>query len=360
MGELGAILAAAGLRERALLVLVLSIAALVVLSLAFASYTVFLRVHSDRRERRWQELAARWEGPLLDALLDPALAPAVHAAVGPRDRLRFVRFVLEYSRRVKGEERAFLRELVLPYLGPIAERVWSPRVEVRTRAVQTLGTLGLPRHAGEVLTALDDPSPLVAMVAARCLCREEHPEYAPAVLRRLARFEGWSRGFMASMLASVGPEASPALRDTLADPAQAPLARAVAADALRTLKDFESGDLAARVVETEDDHDLLAAALRLLTTVGRPEHAALVRTRCASPDFAVRASAVSALGTLGLEEDQYRLLGAMADPSPWVAIQAARGLISSGARDLLRDLGESDHPRAILARQILGEEGGEA
>jgi HEAT repeat protein len=359
MGEMGALLAAAGLHERALLLLILSVAALVALSLGFAGYTVYLRVRNDLRERRWRQLVVRWEAPLLDALLDPSTAPAVHAAVGSGDRLRFVRFVLEYSRRVKGEERDFLRELVLPYLDPIAERARSPRVEVRTRAIQTLGTLGLPRYAGEVLTALDDPSPLVAMVAARCLCREEYPEYAPAVLRRLGRFDAWSRGFMASMLASVGPKAAPALRETLGDGAQAPLARTVAANALRALKDFESGDLAAHVVETENDHDLVAAALRLLTTVGRPEHGVLIRARCASPDFAVRASAVSALGTLGLEEDQYRLLGAMSDPSPWVAIQAARGLISSGARTLLRDLGESDHPRATLARQILLEDGGE-
>ncbi|MHB1193786.1 MAG: hypothetical protein ACYC6F_12155 [Longimicrobiales bacterium] len=359
MGGLGTLLAAASFRERALVLLVLSIAALLVLSLLFAGYTVWLRVRHELRERRWCQLTARWETPLLDALLDPATAPAVHAAVEPSERLRFVRFVLEYSRRVKGEERAFLRELVLPYLDPIAERAWSPRVEVRTRAIQTLGALGLPRYAGEVLTALDDPSPLVAMVAARSLCSEEHPEYAPAVLRRLARFDAWSRSFMASMLASVGPEASGALRDTLGDEAQAPLARAVAADALRMLKDFGSGDLAARIVEVEDDQELVAGALRLLTMVGRPEHAVLIRLRCASPNSAIRASAFSALGTLGLEDDQHRLLGAMSDPSPWVAIQAARGLVSSGARALLQDLSDSDHPRATLARQILLEEGGE-
>jgi HEAT repeat protein len=358
MGEILELLAAAGLRDRALLLLLLSVGALVALSLAFAAYTVVLRVQGDVRDRSWRALVARWEGPVLEALGDPSAVPTVHAAVGPGERLRFVRFVLEYTRRVKGEERETLRTLARPYLDRIAERASSPRVEVRSRAVQTLGTLGLPRYADEVLAALDDPSPLVAMVAARCLCRDEHPEYAPAVLRRLRRFDGWSRGFLASMLAAVGPGAAPALRRTLGDTAEAPLARAVAADALRLLKDLEAGDLAARVVEQESQHDLVAAALRLLTTVGRPEHAALARARCASPDFAVRASAVSALGTLGLDEDRYRLLGALSDPSPWVAIQAARGLLSSGARSLLEDLGDSDHPRALLARQILLEQAG--
>lgn len=359
MGELGAFLAAAGIRERAMVLLALIILALIILALAFAAYAVLLRIRTELRERRWKALVARWEGPVLDALLEPEAVPRVHAAVAEGDRLRFVRFVLEYSRRVKGEERDVLRELALPYLDPIAERAWSPRAEVRTRAVQTLGTLGLPRYAGEVLTALDDPSPLVAMVAARSLCRQEHPEYAAAVLRRLGRFQGWSPSFMASMLAAVGPEAAPALRETLGDDHQVPMARAVAADALRLLSDFEAGDVAARVVEVESDEELLAAALRLLATIGRPEHAVVIRVRCASPDFAVRSSAYAALGMLGLGEDEGRLLGGMSDPSPWVAIQAARGLFG-GARELLQDLADSDHPRAALARQMLLEEGGEA
>ncbi len=359
MGEISALLAAAGLRERALGLLILTIFLLVVLAVALAGYTLLLRVRNDLGNRRWKRLSARWEEPVLNALLDPEAEGRVHAAVEPRHRLRFVRFALEYSRRLKGEEREVLRALALPYLGPIADRAVSPRVEVRIRAIQTLGTLGLPRYSSEVLTALDDPSPLVAMVAARSLCRVEYPEYAHAVLRRLARFEGWSPGFMSSMLAAVGSGAAPALREALADDGAEPSVRAVAADALRLLSDLESGDVAARVVGAEADPELVAAALRLLTVVGRPEHVSVIRACCASPDFSIRASALSALGTLALSEDRPRLLGAMSDPSPWVAIQAAKGLIAAGSRSLLQDLGDSDHPRALLARQILLEEGGE-
>ncbi|MDX1689262.1 MAG: HEAT repeat domain-containing protein, partial [Candidatus Promineifilaceae bacterium] len=181
---------------------------------------------------------------------------------------------------------------------------------------------------------------------------EEAVSRAPQQLERLARFRGWSQGYMASMLASIGSEAAPALRDSLADEEEEPWVRAVAADALLMLKDFEAGDLAARVVELEDDPELLTSALRLLTEVGRPEHIPVIRVRCASPDPRVRSHALSALGTLGEEEDVPRLLGAMSDPSPWVAIHAARGVISAGAGELLRDLAYSDHPRAELAQQV--------
>jgi len=352
-GHLGALT----LRESALLVLALSIAALLVLAVAFALYALVLRVRNERRERRWQRLEAAWEEPLLAALADPQRIPQVREVVEEDYRLHFVRFVLAYARRVRGEERATLRELVAPYLDPIAERVWSKHQEIRTRAVQTLGTLGLPHYAGEVVTALDDPSPLVAMVAARALSSDEYPEYAEAVLRRLRRFDTWSRSFLASMLAGIGNSGAPAIRATLTDRNEPAWVRAVAAQALGTLKDFEAGDPAAAVVETEEDPELLSAALRLLALAGSPEHAPVVRARCASPDPTVRSAALRALGTLGDEEDANRLLGAMADPSPWVAIHAARGLLAAGAHQLLSDLAASDHPRAMLARQILMEEG---
>lgn len=347
------------LQQTGLRILILTIVGLVLVSVAFGLYTVVLRIQHIRKERRWTRLTARWEEPLLLALTDPEEVDRVHQAVEPGDRLHFVQFVLDYAKRVVGEERQMLRTLAAPYLGPIVERATHPRREIRTRAVRTLGTLGLPRHAGEVLAALDDPSPLVAMVAAQSLAKEEFPEYVPAILKRLARFRGWSQAYMASMLASIGSAAAPALRDSLVDEDEEPWVRAVAADALYMLKDFESGDLAARVVELEEDSDLLASALKLLTEVGQPEHVEAIRVRCASPDPLVRSRALSALGTLGEEDDIPTILGAMSDPSPWVAIRAAKGVLAAGAAQLLRDLAYSDHPRAELARQVLLEAGEE-
>lgn len=336
-------------------ILVLSIVALLALALVFAGYTIFLRFRNDRRERRWQALTAQWEEPLLSAVADPSQAAAMHALVAPERRLHFVRFVLEYARRVRGPERQVLRELALPYLEPIARRLDSPFVETRTRAVQTLGTLGLPKYASEVIDALDDPSPLVAMVAAWSLCLEENPEYGPAVLRHIRRFGDWSRNFVASLLASLGPGVAPVLRTALRSPGEPPWVRAATADALRALDDFDAGDAAAEVAARENDPELVAAALRLLASVGRPEHAAIIRERCASPDFTLRASAIAALGVLGDAADHVRLLAAMSDPSPWVVIQAARGLVTGGGGMLLEDLRDSDHPRARLAAQVLEE-----
>lgn len=346
------------LSDSALIILVIAIAALFVVTAAFSTYAVFVRLNNQRRDRRWVTLTARWQQPVLAALVDPEQSAAVHATVEERYRRHFVQFVLEYVRRVRGEERHTLRALALPYLPLIAPRARHRRSEIRTRAIQTLGTLGLPTYADTLIAALDDPSPLVSMVAARYVARQDFPELAGPVLAHLGRFEGWNRRFLASMLAAMGPDVAPRLREGLADEGNASWVRAVLADALLMQLDPVAADVAARVVVTSEDRELLASALRLLAGVGRPGHAAVIRARCGSPDFVIRAEALSALGVLSDDEDLPLLKRSMDDPSPWVALHAARGVREAGGRALLAELAETDGPKAVLAGQVLFEEEG--
>jgi hypothetical protein len=344
------------LPESAMMALSAVILALFVTSLIFSGYAVMLRAGHQRRDRTWRELSTRWEGPVLAAIVDPETIPAAQAMVDDEHRLYFVRFVLEYTRRVRGEERRRLQKLVAPFLDGVAERATDRRSEVRTRAIQTLGTLGLPRYSKEVLAGLDDPSPLVSMVAARYLARPEFPDLAPAVMKHLHRFEGWNRRFLASMLAAMGPEASPSLRDRLADQNEPAWLRAVHAEALAMQLDPVAGDVAVEALATAEDRELISALLRLLAAAGRPDHLPTIRERCVSQDVVIRAQALHALGLLGDENDLPLLVEAMDDPSPWAAMHAARGVREAGGRSILTEIAESDGPNASLAGQILSEE----
>jgi hypothetical protein len=342
--------------ESALLVLSAVVLALFLVTLTFSGYTVLLRARHDRRDRLWARLSARWEEPVLAAIMDPGAVDAARAAVPEKYRLFFVQYVLEYTRRLRGEERRTLRRLAEPYLPLVAERVDDRRSEVRTRAIQTLGTLGLPKYGDEVIAGLDDPSPLVSMVAARSLARREFPEYSQAVLKHLDKFEGWNHRFLASMLATIGPEVSETLRSGLADESAPSWLRAVQAEALRMQLDPAGGSVAVEVLRAAEERELVAACLRLLATVGRPEHLDVIRGFCGASDPIIRAQALHALGELGGEEEIPALLEAIDDPSPWVALHAARGLREAGGERLLRRLVESDHAHARLAGQVLDEE----
>lgn len=342
--------------DSGLLLLSATILALFLIAVAFSCYTVVLRVRHARRDRLREELRARWEGPVLAAIGDPDRVADVHELVPKRYRLHFVQFVLEYARRVRGEERRTLERLVEPYLDGIAARADHPRSEVRTRAVQTLGTLGLPRYSEEVLAGLDDPSPLVSMVAARSLARPEYPQYATALLEHLDRFGGWNRRFLASMLAAMGPEVTPRLRDALVVPEQPAWLRSVYAEALRMQLDPRAADLAIQALAVSDDRDLRASLLRLLAAVGRPEHIGLVRDLTDSDDVIVRAQALHALGVLGGRSELPLLFAGMDDPSPWAALHAARGARDAGGAELLEEIARSDSEQAELAGQVLFEE----
>jgi len=342
-----------------LIALMIVVAVLFVGTVVLSVYAVVMRSVHLAQDRESRELTERWRDPVLSAVADPSLVPSVQQLVEEDDAIHFLGFIIEYARRVRGEERDVLRTLARPFLPGMVERAGSHRTEMRAWAVQTLGTLGLPDHADTVMAALDDASPLVAMVAARALARKDTPQYADAVLARLHRFTGWNRLFLASMLAAMGPAVSESLRNGLGDEGGAPATRAVMAEALRLQGDFLAGDVAAGVVQEAEDRELLASALRLLAAVGRPEHAEVVRPLCESDDVVVRAQALHALGSLGDEDDVATLVGAMADPDPWPALYAARGARDAGGKKALTRLIDSGDPSAALARQVLAEEGGQ-
>ncbi len=200
------------LSDESFLTIVLVVLVLALFAVGFCLFTFYLRLRNEYRERLWKRLEERWTDPLLEALADPDRLPALQDMVEDRYTAEFVDFLLRYFQRVKGEEREILKRAAAPHLDGIAERATSRSVEVRARAIQILGSLGLPGYDGRLVEALDDPSPLVAMVAARALARERDPRYVAPLLRRIPRFRTWRDSALASMLAGMGPGAAAPLR----------------------------------------------------------------------------------------------------------------------------------------------------
>lgn len=338
------------------IVLALATASVLGVSIVLGAFAVASRIRRAARRREVKEEFRVWQRSLHAVLYDGAPLETLWQAVGNRNDLDVLSFLVEYVRRLGGAERDRVCALAEPYLPRLLPRLADRSEGTRLRAVQTLGELGLPRYTTQVVGSLDDPSPLVAMVAAGTLARAETPEYASEVLARAGRFVHWRQDFLASMLASMGRGAAPALRRTLADELAPPRVRAVVADALATLGDPLGADGAERALTTSDDWELRAAALRLLASVGREEHLAAVRRELSAPEQAVRLAAIRALGQFGGPEDEPELeRAALDDPSPWIALAAARALKSGGALEALETLAGSQHPRAALGLQVISE-----
>ena len=341
--------------DRLLLLLSVLTGVVALATLGFAVSAISLRFHNSRVLERRTRLEAEWEPLVLDGLAGDIPAGRIWERV-PRERSDWlIEYLLSIARRVKGEDLERLAEMAAPYLERVVKRLRHRSAEQRAFAVETLSVLGAGRYKRAISNALDDRAPLVAMIAARALTRKEEPDYLEAVLDRLHRFDNWSPRLLTSMLVSIGPAAAPVLRRALVDTSRPLLVRTLSASALGQLNDLEAADPGARVLETEEDREILAAALRLLSKVGRPEHAAAVRALCRSPEFVVRAHALTALARLGSSDDASTLREAFDDESSWVAIHAATGLREAGHLTLLREVAASDHPRAELARQVLSE-----
>ena len=341
----------------------LATVALLVAALLFAATTLLLRLRNARKAARWRRVEAAWTPPLVEVLAGDRPPEELAARVAPADVLLFADFLLRFARRLRGAERGLLLRLARPCLPAVARRLASRNPERRARAVQTLALLGPETYGAELVRALDDRAPLVAMVAARALAAGRDPGHGAAVLAHLGRFGEWSPRYLASMLAGMGPEAGPALVDLLADSAAAPRLRAVAGDTLRLLKDLAAPGVAAAVLRAGQaagaatDRELAASCLRLVAALGRPEHLESVRPLLASADDVIRAAATQALAQLaaGDAADTAALARAASDPSPWVALEGARGLRRLGALATLDALAASGGPGALVARQVRWE-----
>ena len=343
------------LKDQIFLVLTVTIAVSLILVIVFALFTVYLRFQNMRKAKRWQQLEQEWEPLVLDFLVGERTREDIRDHIKTEDRSYFLDFLLRFAQRLEGLEAAAIAGLAEPYLPTLAERMKSGDPPSRARAIRTLSILGLESYANQIKEALEDPSPLVAMIAARALARIERPEYAEAILGMLHRFVDWSRGFLVSLFTSMGPSVILPLRNALSDGQKSPQVRAVAADALQELYDLEAGDLASQILEDEYDRELRAACLRLLQTVGRPEHLPAIRKLAVSDDFVIRAHAFRALGTLGTEDDLATLQTGIADESPWAALQAARSLKQAGGEEILQNLAAVESPEGLMAKQVLTE-----
>jgi HEAT repeat protein len=343
-------------QETALGFLVAGTLILCLLLVIFSAVALLARARATRKARRVSRLEAGWEPAALEALEGTRTAASVQVLVRERDALLFVDFVSRLARRLRGDERHILAELVTPWLPRLAQRLTHRDEAVRARAVQTISLLAFGAYDEGLVRALDDESPLVAMAAARALARPEHPEFAAPVLQRLPRFTRWRPEFVSAMLAGMGPAAIPALLAAFDDPAQPAEARAIVADALRVLHVLEAADIAAALLGPVRNRDLVAASLRLLQELGREEHVAVVRPLLTSVDDVIRAHAIAAFGALAAPAEMELLVPALEDRSRWVALAAARALRPFKDGAALRVLARRDHPHAMLAAEVLADQ----
>jgi HEAT repeat protein len=332
----------------------ITILTMLALNVVLAASVVVVRLTVARRRAARDAVRIRWGPRVRQLLAGETSAATLQPLIRRGDRRHLAELLAEYGLRVGGVELERLRTLGPALLGEARKGLRSRMPETRARAVQTVGILGGRTTSSLLAELLDDESPLVALVAAKWLCSTPDCGYAAEVVTHLNRFELWNPVFLASMLSAGGSTMADHLRTALESSETPERTRALAADALRLIRDPAAADAAAAVLRSDAEREVLAACLRLLSGLGTSVHAGAVRRFVEGGDFVLRALAITALGALSDGEGDIRLLdAALDDQSSWVALHAARALRTADRLDVLERVVGTRRRGAAVAGEVL-------
>ena len=333
-----------------------------------ASAAIFLRMRHILHGRRVQNIQAAWMPRILSLVVAPVDSDDAFPnaatllrdvrALSEKKQRALLELIVRFAFIVTGSAQSRLCRLAEPAL-PAAQALLKRRdPALRALGVHIIGRLGLGDNEQLVLTALSDPSPVVSKTAARALARSGRCDYVEPILKTAERLTNWGTSEIVSVLQEIGPAAQPILRDVFANRNRSAAIRVICAETLRWLNDLTAAAAAVEILRHESDCELLAASLRLLRRVGTTEHTPAARHLCRSHDPVVRLNAIATLAatTSDSNSDDVGLLGtALADPSSWVAIRAARGLRELDRPEPLQNMLALNHQRANLVRDVWPE-----
>lgn len=340
-------------QNQLLMILLTYVVVLILVALGLALMTLRLHQSNEEKAQRWRDLEERWEPPLMKVLAGDDWPDSLLKDIKEGEQLFFIDFLMRYAEKLNGEPLKTVQKLAEPYLESIANRVIHGDAEQRSRAVLTLSTLAPERFSDKIKLALDDESPLVAMLAARSMAEQGRAGATPIILSKIERFRTWNQSYVISLLVSLSRENPEELRDELVKQEHDAWVKVVIIQSLGELNDWHSLPLCVDLLSQESDREVQAAALQVIGKLGHDGLKGIVRSKCHDKDFVIRLNAIKALSLLGDESDREILRAAIDDESQWIATQAAYGLKRSQNFAILKDLSESEHPRKELAAQVL-------
>lgn len=320
-----------------------------------AVIATLLHVRSDLRKRRHNQVDKEWS-PVIKAALAGRVDPAAAVAnIDADDRGHFLRLLLRSARQGTDRETNILKQMAAPFLEDVRKGRPTEAPEAQAIRMQLLGWLGDERDVPQLVEALEDPSPLVAVVAMRALIRRRQTEAIERVVANLDRFKFWNMRTIASMLAEFGAPIGPSLRTCLSSSNSDMRVRLIALTTLEELGGETAAQTAVELLTTTRERPLVTGSLRILEAAGDRRHLALLREMTRSDDEIVRLRAYAALSAIDAKSEIETLQAALDDRNTWVAMRAAQALVRAGRTEALERTAQGSSARAELAKQVLAE-----
>jgi len=207
----------------------------------------------------------------------------------------------------------------------------------RLLAIVTLGQLRERAAWDQLLTMAQREGVLLSVAAARALVMIDPTKAVPELIPLLMRRADWPASRVANMLQLAGADvisdqiANAALKSALEE--REPNAngndKSATKDPARLVRYLELAynvaalPAARAIAELSQDPEVLAACLRLLNS---GDDLPVVRECLSHEDSRVRVQAAAALGRLGEDDDEERLVPMLSDREWWVRYRAAQAL----------------------------------
>ncbi|MGH7231405.1 MAG: HEAT repeat domain-containing protein [Nitrospiraceae bacterium] len=311
----------------------MAIVALAVVILAVILTMRLWLLASERRRTRFVEI---WKPLLAESLLElPQSFPPVRKA----DTLAFLYLWTYFQESVRGDSHDKLNQVArLTGADVIAKQLLTHgSMRVRLIAVTTLGHLHDTSSWDALKQLAAAGNSFLALASARALVHIDPRAAMPIVIPLISSRSDWSPVKVVSILNEAGAEI-----------VAMPLAHAVVSappeQAVRIIRCLEATRSTGALPVIREmllgqvpDDRVIPACLHLFGEFGDPKDLSIVRTYVGHAMWPIRVQAAAALGRMGTEEDEDRLIDLLVDEQWWVRYRAAEALarLSFISRDQL-------------------------
>lgn len=286
---------------------------------------LLLRYVRLAKERRRQRVTETWRPLLAQCVVE---IPDTLPPLKPRDHVVFLYLWNHCFESIRGDARAQLNELARRMgTDQFAKRLLRARLlRRRLLAMVTLGHLQERSIGNELVATLQHDNAFLSLVAAKALLNIDAQAAIPLLIPVMSHRKDWSPLKVIAMFEAVGADLA---AETIAKAAtQAP--PEIAARLIRHLAATRSSQglppLRTLLQERPPSDDVLSACLFLFGQCSDPRDVTTVREHLTHPTWYVRLQAASALGKMGVEEDEPRLIRLLDDDHWWVRYRAAEAL----------------------------------
>lgn len=301
-----------------------------------------LRMLRRNEERRRRHIANVWQPLLAESLVgDPGELPSIH----PRDHVLFLYLWNQFQESIKGEASARLNEMARRTgIDKVAiSLLHTGRLRLEILAVVTLGHLKEVSVWDVLVHLTRAPNAVLALEAARAIIRIDPKAAIPLLIPVLSTRTDWSPLKIMAIL----KESDMNLVATALAQAVVLAPPPIAARLIRLLTWLRTPGalpiVRQRIADREANEDVLASSLSYFGECSDPDDLPRIRSYLTHPTWYIRVQAARALGKMGLEEDEVRLIELLKDTYWWVRYRAAEALsnLPSMSEAKLADLGTS-------------------